>query len=245
MAVKLTINDRTTSAEAGGLTLFDYAEQLGLRVPTSCKKQGKCKECIVEISQGAACLSPAGDFESHLPETFRLSCQAHIAAEHGEVHCHTMRRGQMRIERHAMNLPEQFRLDPAVRRDGDRILLDGVEIERSTAPIHGLAMDLGTTTIVLRLLNLETGEVVADASFENPQRFGGSDVMSRIHYDTEHPGNVLMRTRGGLYQTCHRRFRNRFQNDLRACHRRQLDHARYFFPAECLHHRAEPVPLHH
>jgi uncharacterized 2Fe-2S/4Fe-4S cluster protein (DUF4445 family) len=84
-----------------------------------------------------------------------------------------------------------------VRRDGDRILLDGIEIERSTAPIHGLAMDLGTTTVVLRLLNLETGEVVADASFENPQRFGGSDVMSRIHYDTEHPGNVLMRTLAG------------------------------------------------
>ena len=53
-----------------------------------------------------------------------------------------------------------------------------------TAPIHGLAMDLGTTTVVVRLLNLETGEIVADASFENPQRFGGSDVMSRIHFDT-------------------------------------------------------------
>ena len=32
---------------------------------------------------------------------------------------------------------------------------------------------------------------LADASFENPQRFGGSDVMSRIHYDTEHPGKLL------------------------------------------------------
>ena len=51
-------------------------------------------------------------------------------------------------------------------------------------PIHGLAMDLGTTTVVLRLLNLETGKLVADASFENPQRFGGSDVMARIQFDT-------------------------------------------------------------
>src|SRR4051812_17725266 len=31
----------------------------------------------------------------------------------------------------------------------------------------------------------------------NPQRFGGSDVMSRIHYDTEHPGRLLMRTVAG------------------------------------------------
>ena len=65
-------------------------------------------------------------------------------------------------------------------RDGDRILIDGVEVEQSAGPIHGLAIDLGTTTVVVRLLNLETGELVADSSFENPQRFGGSDVMSRI-----------------------------------------------------------------
>ena len=78
-------------------------------------------------------------------------------------------------------------LDPAVTRDGDRILIDGEEVDRSTGPIHGIAMDLGTTTIVLRLFDLETGELVADASFENPQRFGGSDVMARIHYDTQHP----------------------------------------------------------
>jgi len=55
-------------------------------------------------------------------------------------------------------------------------------------------MDLGTTTVVIRLLNLETGEIVADASFENPQRFGGSDVMSRIQYDTEDGTRLLQRT---------------------------------------------------
>jgi uncharacterized 2Fe-2S/4Fe-4S cluster protein (DUF4445 family) len=106
----------------------------------------------------------------------------------------------MRIERQALGLPgneHALELDPAVRRDGDRILIDGVEVERSTAPIHGIAMDLGTTTVVLRLMNLETGELIADTSFENPQRFGGSEIMSRIAYDTEHPGRLLMRTLAG------------------------------------------------
>ena len=50
-----------------------------------------------------------------------------------------------------------------MKRDGERIFLDGEEIARSTKPIHGLAMDLGTTTVVVWLLNLETGEIVADA----------------------------------------------------------------------------------
>ncbi len=49
----------------------------------------------------------------------------------------------------------------------------------------------------MRLLNLETGEVVADASFENPQRFGGSDVMSRIQFDTEDKSKLLQRTLAG------------------------------------------------
>jgi uncharacterized 2Fe-2S/4Fe-4S cluster protein (DUF4445 family) len=106
----------------------------------------------------------------------------------------------MRIERQSFGLPVSngaFQFDPTVTRDGDRILIDGVEVERSTGPILGIAMDLGTTTVVLRLVDLESGELIADTSFENPQRFGGSEVMSRIAYDTEHPGRLLMRTLAG------------------------------------------------
>ena len=200
MPVALTINGRTTEATAGGASLFDIAESIGIRVPTSCLKNGKCKECIVEVTEGMAALSSHTIQEAHLHGAFRLSCQTCVTAPSGVVKCHTMRRGHMRIERHAFGLPvsdKPMQLDPAVTRDGDRILIDGVEVERSTGPIHGLAMDLGTTTIVLRLFDLETGELIADASFENPQRFGGSDVMSRIHYDTGNRGRLLMRTLAG------------------------------------------------
>jgi uncharacterized 2Fe-2S/4Fe-4S cluster protein (DUF4445 family) len=199
MAVALTINGQSTEA-APGTSLFDFAEQLGVRVPTSCQKQGKCKECMVEVVEGMDCLSPPTDAEEHLKGNFRLSCQCRVVKDSGVVRCHTMRRGQMRIERQALGLPtsgQKMEIDPAVTRDGDRILIDGVEIERSTGPIHGIAMDLGTTTVVVRLLNLETGELIADASFENPQRFGGSDVMSRIFYDTNNRGRLLMRTLAG------------------------------------------------
>ncbi len=199
MSVKLHINHHETDA-APGPSLFDYAESLGINVPTSCRKQGKCKECVVEITEGMDCLSEPVAAERHLKGNFRLSCSCRIVKDSGVVRCHTMRRGLMRIERHALHMPvpvHRWKLDPAVTRSGDRVLLDGDEIDRTTGPIHGLAMDLGTTTIVLRLLNLETGEVVADASFENPQRFGGSDVMARIHYDTEDGTKLLQRTLAG------------------------------------------------
>lgn len=180
-----------------GRSLFEYAEEMGIQVPTSCRKNGKCKECVVEVSEGMDCLSPPVAAEAHLKGNFRLSCCCSITSESGVVHCHTMRRGEMRIERHAFKLPtgnRKWKLDPAVTRDGDRILLDGEEIDRSTGPIHGIAIDLGTTTVVLRLLNLETGEIIADSSFENPQRFGGTDVMARIQYDTDDGSRILQRT---------------------------------------------------
>lgn len=199
MSVELHFNNEKTSV-ASGSSLFEYAEFLGIYVPTSCVKQGTCKECMVEVVEGMENLSAKFSAESHLRGNFRLSCQCRIIKDSGVVRCHTMRRGEMRIERHAMLLPvdhQKLDVDPCVIRKGDQILLDGSVIDHSDGPIHGLAIDLGTTTVVIRLLNLETGEVVADSSFENPQRFGGSDVMSRIHYDTEHRGKLLQRTLAG------------------------------------------------
>ena len=199
MSVELHFNHQRRDG-VPGVSLFDCAEAMGINVPTSCRKNGKCKECVVEVTEGMDCLSGRLPAEKHLKGNFRLSCSCCIARDTGVVRCHTMRRGEMRIERQALQLPtsaQPLTPDPAVTRVGDRIYLDGEEIARSTAPIHGLAMDLGTTTVVLRLLNLETGEIVADASFENPQRFGGSDVMARIHYDTEDGSHLLQRTLAG------------------------------------------------
>ena len=199
MNIELHINNRRHTASAGA-SLFDCADALGIKVPTSCNKNGKCRECLVEVTEGSELLSPRAPEESHLKDRFRLACRCKIIPGAGVIRCHTMRRGEMRIERHAFELPtgkRKWNLDPAVTREGERILLDGEEIARSSAPIHGLAMDLGTTTVVVRLLNLETGEIVADASFENPQRFGGSDVMARIQFDTNDKSKLLQRTLAG------------------------------------------------
>jgi uncharacterized 2Fe-2S/4Fe-4S cluster protein (DUF4445 family) len=199
MSVKLHFNHLARDIEAGP-SLFAGAEGLGIRVPTSCNKQGKCKECVVEVTEGMDLLSRPSPPESHLKGPFRLSCCARVAGTEGTIRCNTMHRGEMRIEKQAFQLPVGGRgwvLEPSVTREGDRILLDGVEIDRGTGPLHGLAVDLGTTTVVMRLLDLESGEVVADSAFENPQRFGGSDVMARIQFDTEDRTKTLQRTLAG------------------------------------------------
>jgi len=50
---------------------------------------------------------------------------------------------------------------------------------------YGIAVDIGTTTVVGYLTNLDTGQVVATESMVNPQVAFGEDVMTRISYTME------------------------------------------------------------
>lgn len=49
-------------------------------------------------------------------------------------------------------------------------------------PDYGIAVDIGTTTMVLELINLETGESVATSGLYNKQGRYGDDVIGRINY---------------------------------------------------------------
>ena len=50
---------------------------------------------------------------------------------------------------------------------------------------YGLAIDVGTTTVVCHLHDLSTGERIASASSPNPQAVFGGDVLSRINASME------------------------------------------------------------
>ncbi|MBN2098691.1 MAG: DUF4445 domain-containing protein [Dehalococcoidia bacterium] len=54
---------------------------------------------------------------------------------------------------------------------------------------YGMAVDIGTTTLVGYVINLCTGELVATESMLNPQVDYGADVMSRIVYSTKDEGS--------------------------------------------------------
>ncbi len=58
--------------------------------------------------------------------------------------------------------------------------LIAVEPGDTTATRHGMAFDLGTTTVVATLLDLSTGTPVAVASMLNMQQPFGADVITRI-----------------------------------------------------------------
>ena len=54
----------------------------------------------------------------------------------------------------------------------------------------GLAVDIGTTTVVSTLIELDSGEQLASVSSLNPQAVFGGDLMSRIAFAQFDPGNL-------------------------------------------------------
>ncbi len=54
----------------------------------------------------------------------------------------------------------------------------------------GLAIDVGTTSVVTTLMELESGEQLAAVSSLNPQAVFGGDLMSRIAFAQFEPGNL-------------------------------------------------------
>jgi uncharacterized 2Fe-2S/4Fe-4S cluster protein (DUF4445 family) len=50
------------------------------------------------------------------------------------------------------------------------------------SPVLGAAVDIGTTRMVISLMDLQTGKKLGETGFDNPQADIGPDVLTRIHH---------------------------------------------------------------
>ncbi|MBQ15600.1 MAG: ferredoxin [Planctomycetaceae bacterium] len=171
---------------AVGTTLFELADGLGVPVDSSCGRTGNCHECVVEVLSGAESLDESGVSENFLPEGYRLACQARVVAT-GSVTLAPLRRSpRVLIDHVGVDVAPQ---PGVVRRDEE--VHRGLEvIDRWRGRLTGVAVDVGTTTVAVELVDLQTGQTLCRSGFENPQRFGGSDVISRVAYDANHRGEL-------------------------------------------------------
>ena len=163
-----------------GKSVFDYADTLKVRVPTSCGRTGECHECIIEINRGMPALNSPTPCEEFLRDPYRLACQASIIDPDADIEFAVLRR-QPKILTHGIR--RQVPLAPLCVRKDDGVYFNGTRLDDYRGRMCGLAVDLGTTTVALNLVDLERGDILYTGSFENPQRFGGSDIMHRISYD--------------------------------------------------------------
>jgi len=98
-------------------------------------------------------------------------------------------------------LGPEWRLACMSRADNDMVLEVGqfkALIQADETPFSftgsdglGVAVDLGTTSLVAQLLDLSTGQVLAVETSLNPQRRYGSDLISRLEYALDHGSGTL------------------------------------------------------
>ena len=138
-----------------GTPLQDLLFTQGVEFP--CGGRGRCKGCRVRVLAGSL---PVTDEDrkllgaEDLEAGWRLSCRARVQAP----------------------------LTLELAQWETRILTDETRFDFTPRDGLGVAVDLGTTTIVAQLLDLRTGDVLGVRTALNAQARQGADIMSRIDF---------------------------------------------------------------
>jgi len=140
-----------------GATLVEAAGQAGIILNTVCGGRGTCKKCI-------AYLEPEG--RKVLACNYRIQSDLVV----------TIPRDSRFFEQQI--LTEGAEAEPGIEPD----IYKAYSHAAAGGAILGVAVDVGTTTVVARLVDMTSGQCLATEAALNPQTRFGDDVISRIAY---------------------------------------------------------------
>ncbi len=138
-------------------TLLEAAGQAGIILNTVCGGKGICKKCQV-------ILEPDGQEV--------LACQYHVQSDLTVTIPDSSRFFEQKILAEGIETKAKFEPD----------IYKKYQKGNSAKRILGVAVDIGTTTVVAKLINMEDGKCLATQAVLNPQARYGDDVISRITY---------------------------------------------------------------
>lgn len=163
-----TITLKPTNAEVradAGTPLRDLLFEQGVEFP--CGGKGRCRGCKVRVLSGEAGVNQAQRdhlSEAEIDQGWRLACQFDLQSD-------------LTIE---------------LRQWDAAILADENTFSFTPREGLGVAVDLGTTTLVAQLLDLQTSHVLAVRTALNPQARFGADVMSRVTHAVHEGGQAQL-----------------------------------------------------
>lgn len=157
---------QTIEVEAGA-PLREVLFSRGVEFP--CGGHGRCKGCRVRLLSGT---SPATSDEKQMLSPRELSDGWRLA-------CRVQAEGNLTLQ---------------IAQWETAILADETTFSFTPTEGLGVAVDLGTTTLVAQLLDLRSGQVRAVQAGLNPQATHGSDVMSRVQHALSQHGRVQLET---------------------------------------------------
>ncbi|MEF9991217.1 MAG: corrinoid activation/regeneration protein AcsV [Romboutsia sp.] len=86
----------------------------------------------------------------------------------------------------------EFKITLTYVKKKNKITIINIEEGNKENLLYGVAIDIGTTSVVVCLVDLNTKEVVDKASSGNAQIKYGADVINRIIYSTKHNGLEIL-----------------------------------------------------
>ena len=181
------INENKTADVAPWVTILEAARSADVTVESPCGGGGTCGKCRVQLGG-----SGKGD-------VFVNACQEKVF---GDISVITIDNEAANKTLQILSSGQSFNyeIDPYITKafdggstkvyGGDELL--GEEPGDTTDKIYGIALDIGTTTMVAELINLKDGAVIASSAMLNPQAVFAQDVLSRIYFASINDGTATL-----------------------------------------------------
>jgi uncharacterized 2Fe-2S/4Fe-4S cluster protein (DUF4445 family) len=183
-----------------GITILQAARLAGVVIEAPCNSNATCGKCKVKVSKkfiprlvqtGMHRLS-----ESETRQEFVLACQSEIQGDievelvdnHENKSLKILNFGKSFDFPVKSYISKQFFPENHLTRvfgGGQEI---GVEEGDTAGKNYGLVIDIGTTTVVTAIFDLNTGEEMSSESALNPQSIYAQDVLSRIKFASNEKG---------------------------------------------------------
>ncbi len=160
--INIVVNGNPVICSYDGISPPLISEMLGsndIHIDMPCSGKKKCGKCLVKISEHA---SAPSEFDretlsgEEISDGYRLAC------------ANTLSDGMV------INTLSNIHTSKLVVNSGSDIVVINNPIYKN----YGIALDIGTTTMVMKLFNKE--KMLAFTTAKNPQRLFGADVISRI-----------------------------------------------------------------
>ncbi|MDR0721449.1 MAG: ASKHA domain-containing protein [Treponema sp.] len=176
------VHEKKSIAVEQGLTILEAARRAGVTIESPCNAIGSCGKCRVHTGfcSVLACQTPVEkDLVITLPDYTGENQSLQILS-----------RGSDFTYEKQPYISKRFQNGKTLVYGGETLL--GEEMGDTTAEQYGLAVDIGTTTLVTALVDLCEDKTLAVESVLNPQTAYAQDVLGRIHFASQGEGLFVL-----------------------------------------------------
>ncbi|MBQ9549967.1 MAG: DUF4445 domain-containing protein [Lachnospiraceae bacterium] len=180
MNIKVITPEKEYSLSAErGASLLGLLRSNGIGIAAVCGGKGRCGKCGIRLLSGRLDITAADRSvfsDEELENGCRLACRVSL---NDDITIELIYSGE-----EILADPDGMPVNNGICADSDGMPEDN---EKTAVPEivfpkagYGIAIDIGTTTLALALVDINHGRVLQCRSSENPQRVYGIDVISRI-----------------------------------------------------------------